>query len=136
MVTRLLDTNVCIRFLRGDAVTVARIQEFEPESFRMSAVTWYELQVGIEKSATASLREKKRRRLKLMRQYVSTAVFSEGEAVEAAKIRVELEGAGRVIGPYDLLIAGTARAKGWTVVTGNLGEFSRVENLLCEDWAG
>ncbi|MEM7147682.1 MAG: PIN domain-containing protein [Verrucomicrobiota bacterium] len=134
MVTRLLDTDVCIRFLRGDAATLARIREHLPESYRISVVTWYELWVGIEKSATSLLREKKKNRLELLRLYVSTAVFSEPEAVESAAIRAELELGGRVIGPYDLLIAGTARLRGWTLVTGNIGEFGRVENLECDDW--
>ena len=39
-----------------------------------------------------------------------------------------------MIGGYDLLIAGHARCRGLTVVTGNLNEFSRVEGLRVEDW--
>jgi tRNA(fMet)-specific endonuclease VapC len=38
------------------------------------------------------------------------------------------------IGGYDLLIAGHARSRGLTVVTGNLTEFGRVDGLRCEDW--
>jgi tRNA(fMet)-specific endonuclease VapC len=38
-----------------------------------------------------------------------------------------------VIGPYDILIAGHARSRGLVVVTGNLGEFHRVEGLRAED---
>ena len=45
-----------------------------------------------------------------------------------------LERQGQTIGGYDLLIAGHARSRGLTVVTGNLGEFNRVEALRCEDW--
>jgi tRNA(fMet)-specific endonuclease VapC len=39
-----------------------------------------------------------------------------------------------VIGPYDLMIAGHARSCGLIVITGNLGEFQRVQGLRCEDW--
>jgi tRNA(fMet)-specific endonuclease VapC len=39
-----------------------------------------------------------------------------------------------VTGPYDLMIAGHARSRGLIVVTGNLGEFTRVDGLRCEDW--
>jgi tRNA(fMet)-specific endonuclease VapC len=45
-----------------------------------------------------------------------------------------LERKGQVIGGYDVLIAGHARSLGLTVVTGNLGEFLRVEGLRAEDW--
>jgi tRNA(fMet)-specific endonuclease VapC len=39
-----------------------------------------------------------------------------------------------MIGSYDVLIAGHARSRGLVVVTGNLGEFRRVEGLRSEDW--
>ena len=39
------------------------------------------------------------------------------------------------IGPYDLLIAGQARARNLVLVTANSREFSRVEGLDSEDWS-
>lgn len=41
---------------------------------------------------------------------------------------------GTPIGPYDVLIAGQARARDLTLVTNNLSEFRRVEGLKIEDW--
>ena len=41
---------------------------------------------------------------------------------------------GQPIEPFDLLIAGTAIASQATLVTHNMREFSRVEDLLNEDW--
>jgi tRNA(fMet)-specific endonuclease VapC len=38
------------------------------------------------------------------------------------------------IGPFDTLIAGQALARGMTLVTANMREFSRVEGLRLEDW--
>lgn len=38
------------------------------------------------------------------------------------------------IGYRDMLIAGHARSLGYTLVTNNVREFSRVEGLLYEDW--
>lgn len=61
-------------------------------------------------------------------------VFDEPAAAHAADIRSALERTGKPIGAYDLLIAGPARSRGLTVVTGNLAEFNRVERLRCEDW--
>lgn len=51
-----------------------------------------------------------------------------------ADIRNTLESAGTPIGPNDLLIAAHARALGLTLVTDNLGEFSRVPGLVVENW--
>ncbi len=43
-------------------------------------------------------------------------------------------GIGRPIGERDLLIASVALARDLTVVTHNLGEFTRVVGLKTEDW--
>ena len=51
-------------------------------------------------------------------------------------IRASLEKSGRPIGGNDLLIAAQARSSGLTLVTRNVGEFSRVEGLRVEDWLG
>ena len=45
-----------------------------------------------------------------------------------------LEAQGRMIGPYDILLAGHALSAGLTVVTANTGEFSRVPALVLENW--
>ncbi len=42
--------------------------------------------------------------------------------------------AGSQIGSYDVLIAGQAKERGLTLVTHNVGEFSRVKGLRIEDW--
>jgi tRNA(fMet)-specific endonuclease VapC len=41
---------------------------------------------------------------------------------------------GQQIGPFDILIAGTALAHGAILVTHNVGEFGRIQNLRIEDW--
>jgi len=53
----------------------------------------------------------------------------------AGVIRADLKRKGTPIGPYDVLIAGQAIARGLTVVTRNVGEFRRVEGLKVEEWA-
>jgi hypothetical protein len=40
------------------------------------------------------------------------------------------------IGPYDVLIAGQAKARKMTLVTHNTTEFQRVPGLKVEDWKG
>jgi hypothetical protein len=40
------------------------------------------------------------------------------------------------IGPFDVLIAGQAKARNLTLVTHNTSEFQRVEGLRVEDWKG
>jgi tRNA(fMet)-specific endonuclease VapC len=56
-------------------------------------------------------------------------------AAEASmRIRKELAAGGTPIDGNDTMIAGHALAAGCTLVTNNLREFSRVKNLVAEDW--
>ena len=56
------------------------------------------------------------------------------DALIAARIRQDLRSKGRSIGAYDLLIAGQALNRSWTMVNANLREYTRVENLRVVDW--
>jgi tRNA(fMet)-specific endonuclease VapC len=60
--------------------------------------------------------------------------FDDRAAEEYGLIRADLERAGRLIGPNDLLIASIARAHDLCVVTHNIGEFIRIPGLAVEDW--
>ena len=73
------------------------------------------------------------RQIKAVREVLA---FDAAAADHAGEIRAALERQGRMIGTYDLLIAGHARSRGLVVVTGNLGEFGRVEGLRSKDWLG
>jgi tRNA(fMet)-specific endonuclease VapC len=60
--------------------------------------------------------------------------LDEPDMVCAAEAGAGLMRAGRNIGPFDLLIAGQALARDWTVVTANTREFSRIRGLKVVDW--
>ena len=49
-------------------------------------------------------------------------------------LRAELDIKGTPIGPYDLMIAAITLSSGFTLVTHNVKEFSRIENLKISDW--
>ena len=90
----------------------------------------YELYYGACKSRQA------RRNLELLdRMAFEIVPFDAGDARVAGAIRAELEAVGHPIGPYDLLIAGQARARALVLVTANSREFQRVDGLECEDWS-
>lgn len=60
--------------------------------------------------------------------------FDVHAAREAAVIRAQLEAQGQMIGPYDVLLAGQAKAAELRLVTHNTAEFERVQGLQLEDW--
>ena len=60
--------------------------------------------------------------------------FTEDDADGATAVRIGLERIGQRIGAMDMLIAGQAISRGWTLVTANLHEFGRVRGLQMIDW--
>jgi tRNA(fMet)-specific endonuclease VapC len=128
----LLDTNVCIRILNGSSPSVAaRLQATSPADVRLCAVVKAELLYGARRS------ERVDQNLRLLHRFFEPIVslpFDDRCAEEAAFIRLDLERSGRPIGPNDLLIAATARARDLVLVTHNAREFGRVAGLRIEDW--
>lgn len=60
--------------------------------------------------------------------------FDQNAATHFGDIFADLERKHMRIGDRDMMIAGHARSLGYTVVTNNVREFSRVDGLLYEDW--
>lgn len=60
--------------------------------------------------------------------------YDEMAASEYAIIRSELEKRGKVIGSNDLFIAAHAKSLGAILITNNLKEFERVNELELENW--
>lgn len=60
--------------------------------------------------------------------------FDDEATLVYGRIRAQLAALGTPIGPYDLQIAAIAIAHNLILVTHNTAEFSRVDELLIEDW--
>lgn len=128
----LLDTNVCIRTLNGSSQrVVARLRQADPAEIRLSAVVKAELYYGARRSSRVT------QNLRLLQLFLAPFLslpFDDRCAEEAGLIRAELGHAGTPIGPNDLLIAATARAHDFVLVSHNAREFSRIVRLKLEDW--
>ena len=127
----MLDTNLCIRVLRDRPQGLRVRFNAEADALCISTVVLAELLYGAGKSAKPV---ENRQEVERFTARLEVLQFDADAAAHAAEIRVALERRGQMIGAYDLLIAGHARSRGLVVVTANLGEFSRVDGLRCEDW--
>ncbi len=127
----ILDTNIIICFFKGLGSVARNLLSISPQEIGVTSVTLFELEVGIAKSDNPGKRQNQ-----LDRLVSSVTLFPLGktEAGTAASIRARLEKEGRMIGPYDVLIAGIAMANNAVLVTHNLKEFNRIEGLYTEDW--
>ena len=129
----MLDTNICIYAIKHKPEKVfQRLQAIDPEDVCVSSVTYAELVHGVEKSAAV---EKNRLALLTLLANIEILDFDVNAADCYGKIRADLEKKGTPIGPLDMMIAGHAQSLGYTVVTNNVKEFSRVKNLKIENWA-
>ena len=126
-----LDTNTLIYFFKGKGSVAERLLREAPEDIAIPAVVIFELQTGIAKSSS---QRKRTQQLNVLMSTVKVLPFSIKEAQASAAIRAQLENEGTPIGPYDVLIAGTAVANQGTLVSHNLSEFRRIKNLKTEDW--
>ncbi len=128
----LLDTNVCIHFMRNTQPRLTKkLLCLDVARLFISAITVFELQYGAEKSRWG---ERTRYQLAMFLAPFQILPFTTEDAIAAARIRAYLERKGMRIGPYDIQIAAQAQTRGLTVVTHNTGEFQRVPGLQLEDW--
>lgn len=128
----LLDTNACVDYLNGRHPAVTRrIQQTAPADLHTSSVVVAELLYGAEKSLHSS---KNRQRVLLLAEEISVLELDLEAASTFGRIRAALERRGKLIGPYDMLIAAHALSQQLVLVTDNVGEFQRVDGLSMENW--
>ena len=126
-----LDTNTLIYFFKGKGRVAERLLQMAPTNIGIPTVVIFELLTSITKLVSP---KKRTAQLNCLLDAVKVLPFSHEEAKAAAKIRAHLEKTGKQIGPFDVLIAGTAMANQGILVSHNLLEFNRVDGLRTEDW--
>ncbi len=127
-----LDANVVIALLNGTTSPIAlRLRRLAPRDIGVPAVVMHELYYGAFKSQRVEANVARVDGLRF-----PVVEFDQDDAKHAGEIRAQLASKGTPIGPYDVLIAGQARARKLTLVTHNTSEFARVQGLKVEDWKG
>jgi len=132
MLKYMLDTNIVIYTLKNRPMHVR--EAFKQHEGRMciSSVSLGELIYGAERSSQT---ERNMADIEGLIARMEVAAFEEHAAEHFGQVRAELYRAGQPIGPYDMMIAGHARAMGLILVTNNIKEFERVPGLRLENWA-
>jgi tRNA(fMet)-specific endonuclease VapC len=126
-----LDTNTLIYFFKGVGNVADNLLAASPKDIGVPAVVLYELEYGIARSTSP---KKRMKQLEELCALVKVLTFGNEEAKTSATIRASLEKKGTPIGPYDVMIAGTALSKQGILVTNNTKEFKRVPRLKIVDW--
>lgn len=127
----LLDTNILSDLIRNPHGQVAnRIAAVGEDRICTSIIVAGELRYGAAKSGSHKLAE----RIDLLLSAIETLPLDIPADRHYAGLRHQLTRQGIPIGPNDMLIAAQALATGLTVVTANVGEFTRVPGLAMENW--
>lgn len=127
----MLDTNIVSELARNPHGAVAtRIAQVGSDAICVSIITAAELRYGCAKKGSPRLLAQ----IEAILGSVSVLALDVPADTEYGGIRAELESADKPIGPNDLFIAAHAYALGATLVTANIGEFSRVRALKVENW--
>jgi tRNA(fMet)-specific endonuclease VapC len=128
----LLDTNVCIVYLKGqNSHLKQKLDNILLSEIAVCSVVKGELFYGSLRSANPE------RNLRLQQEFLSQFLslpFDDQSAVVFGEIRAQLAAKGTPIGAYDLQIAAIALANNLILVTHNTKEFSRIPQLQLEDW--
>jgi tRNA(fMet)-specific endonuclease VapC len=128
----LLDTNVCIVYLKGRNLNLKqKLESVAIQEIAVCSIVKAELCFGAMKSS--NLERNFALQQAFLDQFVSLP-FDDLAATTFGVIRSQLEIKGTPIGAYDLQIAAIALVNNLTLVTHNTQEFRRVEGLQVEDW--
>ena len=128
----MLDTDTCIYLRKRRPPKVAeRFGTLQQGEVVMSLVTYGELRNGALKSSApdAALAN-----LQRLGELLPVQAMPVNAADHYSEIRSALEKSGQIIGGNDLWIAAHALALDVTLVTNNIGEFSRIPQLKLENW--
>ena len=126
----LLDTNICIYFIKGQYELNKKILEVGEQNCFISEITVAELKYGIENSRTVETLRK------IVESFIPKfpviPIYSclDIYAKEKAKLRKQ----GLLIDDFDILIGSSAVANAMVMVTNNVGHLSRLGNITIENW--
>jgi tRNA(fMet)-specific endonuclease VapC len=126
----LLDTNIVSDLIRNPQGKVAQhIRRFGEAQVCTSIMVAAELRYEADKKGSPKLSSQ----LALVLGALEILPLETPADAENGAVRTQLERAGTPIGANDLLIAAQALALGYTVVSDNDKEFSRIKDLRCEN---
>lgn len=126
----ILDTSVLIAGERHRLDLPAFFTAHPDETFLIAAITATELLHGVARATPPSRKRVRSDFVEDLLTRIETIDFDLPVARRHAELWAALEQSGKMIGPYDLLIAATALQYDHTVVTLNAVEFKRVPKLL------
>jgi len=128
----MLDTNICIYLMKGTFPNLGKkLSPYIKNNLCISVMTVGELEYGVKRSAQI---QKNALALYNFLKQIPIVEYDIEAIHHYADIRAHLMNKGTPIGEIDMLIAAQARSLGYTIITRNVREFSRVPGLEVVNW--
>lgn len=126
----LLDTNICIYFLKNQYGIPERIKSIGCKNCYISEITLAELYFGASNSGQ---KEEKMKGVKAIEKFFTTLPIQ--KALEFfGDNKTELRRKGTPLDDFDLLIGSTAVAYNMIMVTENVKHLKRISGIHIENW--
>ncbi len=127
----LLDTNICVYLLNGNATLAVKVANAGIQSLAVSNSILAELYFGAYNSKKVAENVK---RIELFKKNLTILSDSEESAMLFGEIKADLKSQGNMIEDFDILIASVAVSDNRVLVTNNEKHFSRIKKLQTENW--
>lgn len=126
----LIDTNICIYFIKGKFELNRKFAEIGIENCYISEITLAELMFGVENS------QKRANNQKVLDAFLTGVkvmpIFH--SLPKYAREKARLRKLGQPLDDFDLLIGATAVTHSMVLVTNNTSHFRRVKGIKLSDW--
>ena len=126
----LLDTNICIYYLKGLYNLKEKIDSIGSDNCYISEITLAELKFGVENS------EQKNKNRKVLDIFLNgikiVPIFNSLDfyAIEKSRLRKK----GKTVDDFDLLIGASSVSNNMVLVTNNIKHFKNIKGIKIQDW--
>lgn len=127
----LLDTNICVYWLKGSEHIEQKVLSVGVDNIAISFVNVSELYYGAYKSQRV---DQNIAIIQRLTDRLNVVESDEAISEEFGSLKVSLENTGRIIDDADIYIAACARIYGLTLVTNNTKHFMRLKGLKLDNW--
>lgn len=129
----LLDTNICVFFLRGKYNIDKAIDQVGWENYYISEITVLELKYGVELSMQKDGKDRSQQLNAFLENINILPITDALNLTAKEKIRLRLAGT-PADDDFDLLIACTSIVNNMIMVTENIKDFKNFSNIQLQNW--
>ncbi|MBI3537043.1 MAG: type II toxin-antitoxin system VapC family toxin [Chloroflexi bacterium] len=127
----ILDTDICIYWLKGNATVRDRFYKAGASEIAISVITIAELFYGAYNSSRMN---ENLGQVETFTNGIDILQLSLVALRKFGEMKSTLQKSGQLITDFDLLIASTAIAENRVLVTNNIKHFDRISELKLENW--